>query len=79
VATINVNQDRLNKLYEYDYDFVSAAMTLSSLTSAQNLRYDPTAPSSVQTPLATVASALSDFKQKWAVRMEAVENILVTR
>jgi hypothetical protein len=33
VATISMNQDRLNKLYEYDYDFVSSAMQLVSLSS----------------------------------------------
>ena len=28
VATISINADRLNKLYEYDYDFVSSAVQL---------------------------------------------------
>jgi hypothetical protein len=77
VATISMNQDRLNKLYEYDYEFVSSAMQLVSMTSSQTLRYDTTAPSSIQTPLSAVGAAVTDFKQKWAVRLEAVENILV--
>jgi hypothetical protein len=77
VATISINADRLNKLYQYDYDFVSSAAQLLNQTSPQNLTYDPTAPASIQTKVSGITSALSDFKQKWAVRMEAVENILV--
>jgi hypothetical protein len=77
VATISINPDRLNKLYEYDYDFVSSADALLDATSQKSLAYDPTAPGSVQTKLSAVAAAESDFKQKWAVRIEAIENILV--
>ena len=77
VATISINQDKLNKLYENDYNFVSSAVQLQSLTTAPNLAYDTTAPNSVQTVLSRVAAAIADFKQKWSVRMEAVENILV--
>jgi hypothetical protein len=77
VATISMNQDRLNKLYEYDYDFVSSAMQLVSLSSPQTLRYDTTAPNSIQTPLSTIGTAVTDFKLKWGVRLEAVQNILI--
>lgn len=77
VATISINADRLNKLYEYDYAFVSSAVQMQSLTSPQNLVYDPTNASSIQTKLSVVNSALIDFKSKWTVRMEAIENILV--
>jgi hypothetical protein len=77
VANISINTDRLNKLYEYDYDFVNSAVQLLSATSPQMLIYDPTAPSSIQTKVSAISSALSDFKQKWGVRMEAIENILV--
>lgn len=77
VATISINSDRLNKLYDYDYDFVSSAIQLLTLTSAQNMVYDPAAPNSIQTKLSAVSSALADFKSKWGVRMEAIENILV--
>jgi len=77
VANISINNDRLNKLYEYDYDFVSSAVQLLNATSPQNLTYDPAAASSVQTKVTAVSSALADFKQKWGVRMEAIENIMV--
>jgi len=77
VATISINQDKLNQLYENDYAFVSSAVALQTLTTAPNLIYDTTAQNSVQTILSRVSAAVADFKQKWAVRMESVENILV--
>jgi hypothetical protein len=77
VATISINEDRLNKLYNYDYDFVSSAVQLLAITSPSSLVYDVSAPASIQTGLAKVGAAMADFKQKWAVRMEAIKNILV--
>ncbi|MGI0079795.1 MAG: hypothetical protein ACRECH_09225 [Nitrososphaerales archaeon] len=76
-ATIKVDQTRLDSLYEYDYNFVASAAQLLSITSPANLIYNPTAPNSVQPALASVGSAISDYKQKWAVRIEAVEGIMV--
>lgn len=77
VATISINQDRLNKLYEYDYNFVSSAVNLVNATSPQNLSYDPTAPNSILAKVSAISANLSELKQNWAVRMEAIENILV--
>ena len=77
VPTITINPDKLNKLYEYDYGFVNSAVQLQSLTTSPSLVYDTTAPNSVQTVLSRLGGAVSDFKQKWSVRMEAIENILV--
>ncbi len=77
VATISINQDKLNKLYEYDYGFTNSAFQLQSLTSPSSLAYDTTAPSSVQSALSRVSSGIVDFKQKWSVRMETIENIAV--
>jgi hypothetical protein len=77
VATISMDQNRLNQLYDFDYDFVSAGFSLATLTSPPNLVYDPTSPASIQTSLARVAAAVDDFKQKWITRMEAVKGILV--
>src|ERR1022692_3570605 len=77
VATISINQDKLNKLYEYDYGFVNSAFQLQSLTTSPSLVYDTTAPNSIQTVLSRVGAAISDFKQKWATRMETIENISV--
>ena len=75
-ATIKVNQDKLNKLYEYDYDFVAAAVQFIDATS--RTVYDPTSPASIISQVSAMSSALTDTKRKWAVRMEAIENILVS-
>lgn len=73
-ANIQINQDKLNKLYEYDYDFVASAVSLQGKTS---IAYDPVAPNSVQTTLNDIANALRAFRQSWSVRMEAIENVLL--
>jgi len=77
VASITIDQNRLNQLYDNDYDFVSSAFALVTATSPPNLAYDSTNQASVMAPLARVGAAVSDFKQKWGVRMEAVKGILV--
>lgn len=77
VPTIKVDQTKLDSLYEYDYNFVASAGQLLSITSPANLIYNPTEPNSVQPVLASVGSAISDYKQKWSVRIEAIENIQV--
>jgi hypothetical protein len=77
VANISINVDKLNKLYEYDYNFVSSAVQLLQATSPQSLAYDTTAPNSIQPKITAIVADLADFKQKWNVRMEAVENILL--
>ena len=41
-ATFQINEDKLNKLYDYDYAFVNAAMQLVDATSPSKLIYDPT-------------------------------------
>jgi hypothetical protein len=75
VAPIQMDQTKLDKLYNYDYDFVAAADALQSKTATA--RYDPTSPSSVQTILGDVSNLLSAFKQTWSVRIEAIQNVLV--
>jgi hypothetical protein len=77
-ATFSFDDPRLNKLYDYDYDFVSAAMQLVSFTSPPNLVYDVTNPASIQPQLSRLQSMIQDSKQKWAIRIEAVENIVQT-
>lgn len=76
-ATIKVDQTKLDSLYEYDYNFVASADQLQSMTSPANLIYNPASPSSVQPALTNVGNAINDYKQKWAVRVEAIENILL--
>ncbi len=74
-STIKVNQAKLDSLYEYDYNFVSSAVKLMQITASAV--YDPTNPSSIQGTVSKVSVAISDYKQKWSVRIEAIENILV--
>ena len=75
VAPIQINEDRLNKLYDYDYSFVSAVFELDQATAPGKLTYDPSAPNSVQTALNGFVQSVSDIRQKWSQRMEAIEGI----
>ncbi|MDA4125545.1 MAG: hypothetical protein OK438_08910 [Thaumarchaeota archaeon] len=75
VAPITVNEDKLNKLYDYDYSFVSSVFQLEESTSSEGLTYDSSAPNSIQTSLGQIARAVSDLKQKWSMRIEMVEGI----
>ncbi len=77
VASITIDQNRLNQLYDNDYDFVSSAFALENATSPASLSYDSANPASIMASLSSLNAAISDFKQKWAVRMEAVKGILV--
>ena len=75
--TIRIDESKLDKLYDYDYDFVSSAMALLDSTTPAKLVYDSSSPNSVQTLVSAISSNVSDFKSKWGIRMEAIENILV--
>jgi len=75
-ATFSFSDARLNQLYEYDYAFVNAAIALVNNTSAPTLSYDTVNAASIQPQLQRLQSMIIDFKQKWAQRIEAVENIL---
>jgi hypothetical protein len=77
VPPIKIDQDKLNKLYDYDYAFVSSGVNLTNSTAPGTLTYDPTAPGTLQAALAAVSTALADFKQKWAARMQVVQEIAV--
>lgn len=75
VAPITINEDKLNKLYEYDYSFVSAVFQLDDATLPGKLTYDCTAPNSVQTTIGQLTRALADIRQKWSLRIETIEGI----
>jgi hypothetical protein len=76
-ATFVFNEDKLNKLYDYDYAFVKSAFDLESATSSSTLVYDASQPASLQSKLDTIESLISDFGSKWSARIEYVENILL--
>ena len=75
VAPIQVNEDKLNKLYDYDYTFVTTVFQLDEETSPGHLYYDSSSPNSIQTALGGFASTVMDIRQKWSLRMEAIEGI----
>jgi hypothetical protein len=75
VAPIQINEDKLNKLYDYDYSFVSSVFQLADATAPGTLTYDPNAPNSVQTALGGFSRSVADIKQKFSQRMEAIEGI----
>ncbi len=66
---------KLNKLYDYDYSFVSAVFQLDDATSSGRLVYDSAAPSSIQAAIGGFVRDVADIKQKWSQRIEAIEGI----
>jgi hypothetical protein len=75
VAPIQVNEDKLNKLYDYDYSFVSAVFQLDSATAQGTLNYDSAAPNAIQSTIGGLGRTVADIKQKWSLRVEAMEGI----
>lgn len=74
-ASFQIDEMKLNKLYGYDYDFVDSAIQLADLTAQSSAAYDPTSAGSLQQKLSNISSMVRNLKQKWAIRMEAIENI----
>ena len=75
VAPIQVTEDKLNKLYDYDYAFVSSVFQLDQATSPTTLTYDSTSPGKVQAALGDFLRSVADIKDKWSQRIEAMEGI----
>ncbi len=75
VAPIQMTDDKLNKMYEYDYSFVNAVFQLDQATSPGSITYDTTAPNSIQTALGGFVRSVVDIRQKWSQRMEAIQGI----
>jgi hypothetical protein len=73
--TIRVDENTLNRLYEYDYNFVNSAVMLQTVSSPAN--FSSVDPATFQNALSKVGSAVNDFKTAWQQRLEAVENILL--
>ncbi len=77
VAPIQVNEDKLNKLYEYDYSFVSSVFQLEEATASESVNYDAASPNSIQATVGQVSKTIAGMKAKWSDRMEAIEGIAV--
>lgn len=75
---IRIDESTLNKLYEYDYNFVnSAEQIFSTITSSLDDYMSGTA--TAQAIAAKIGPMLEGFKHAWKQRLESVENILVTK
>lgn len=75
---IRIDENTLNKLYEYDFNFVnSAEQIFSTITSSLNDYTSGT--STAQAISAKISPMFEDFKHAWKQRLESVENILVTK
>jgi hypothetical protein len=75
VAPIAINEDKLNKLYGYDYDFVSSVFQLEGATAPGKLTYDSAAPNAIQASVKELVDTLQGIREKWSERMETIEGI----
>jgi len=75
---IRIDENALNKLYEYDYNFVNSAEQIFS-TASDSLTEYTSGTSSVQAISTKISPMLEDFKHTWKQRLDSVENILVTK
>lgn len=75
---ISIDENTLNKLYEYDYNFINSAEQIYS-TVAGSLTEYTSGTSTAQAIAAKISPMLEDFKHAWKQRLESVENILVAK
>ena len=74
---IRIDDSVLNKLYEYDYNFINTAEQIFSSCSGSISEYN--SGKSVQEITTKINSMLDDLDHSWKQRLESVENILVTK
>lgn len=74
---IRIDDGVLNKLYEYDFNFVNTAEQIFS--SCSGVISDYNSGKSVQEITTKINSMLDDLDHSWKQRLESVENILVTK
>ncbi len=74
---IRIDESTLNKLYEYDYNFVNSSEQLFMTSSSAVSEYF--SGKSEQGTIFNMTSMIDDFKQAWKQRLESVEDILVTK
>lgn len=71
-ATIRIDQEKLNRLYDYDLDFVGSAFELQE--GASHLTAGT---ATFASQLSSLAGSLATVTKKWAVRMETVEGLIL--
>jgi hypothetical protein len=74
---IRIDDGVLNKLYEYDFNFVNAAEQVFVLSSSSVSEYS--SGKSAQDITSKISSMLDDLDHSWKQRLESVESILVTK
>ena len=74
---IRIDDGVLNKLYEYDFNFVNTAEQVFSSCSNSISEYN--SGKSIQEITTKINSMLDDLDHSWKQRLESVENILVTK
>ncbi len=75
---IRIDENTLNKLYEYDYNFVNSAEQIFSAVNTAFSDYT-SGTTTAQAIAAKIGPMIEDFKNTWKQRLESVENILVTK
>lgn len=74
---IRIDDGVLNKLYEYDFNFVNTAEQIFSSCSSCVSEYN--SGKSIQDIVSKISSMLDDLEHSWKQRLESVESILVTK
>lgn len=74
---IRIDESVLNKLYEYDFNSVSASEQI--FTQCSNSILDYNSGKSSQDISLKISSMLDEFNKTWKQRLESVQNILVTK
>lgn len=75
VAPIQIDENKLNKLYDYDYSFITSVFQFEESTSPGKLNYDASAPNSIQAGVGQLTKVVGEMKSKWAMRIEVVEGV----
>lgn len=74
VASVKVTDDVLNKLYEYDYEYVSKCKEIADLCSkVENI--GTMNDNDVLNSLNNIMTLVNDARKVWTTRMETVEGI----
>lgn len=74
VASIKVTDDVLNKLYEYDYEYVSKCKQIAELCSRVE-QIGTMNDNDVLNTLNDITTLVNDARKVWATRMETVQGI----
>ncbi len=75
---IRIDDGTLNKLYEYDYNFVNSAEQIFSTVTTSMGDYS-SGTTTAQAVATKISPMVDEFRRAWQQRLESVENILVTK